>query len=181
MADAPVVAPTIYQAAAPLVAPPVAPPAVLLLAESTTSSNRRPARTPGLAATNAAFLAPDNIRKKFKDGWTTHIPLTFLTDKGCLLKNKALVNSSHDIMSFDPTTGQVITTSKTLNDQGELELTFDEWHQAWRRLLSLVEEFFPEELYMWTKHYTFILDSTNRAELWPLYVAYDVEIRKKAT
>ena len=181
MADAPVVAPTIYQAAAPLVAPPVAPPAVLPLAESTTSSNRRPARTPGLAATNAAFLAPDNIRKKFKDGWTTHIPLTFLTDKGCLLKNKALVNSSHDIMSFDPTTGQVITTSKTLNDQGELELTFDEWHQAWRRLLSLVEEFFPEELYMWTKHYTFILDSTNRAELWPLYVAYDVEIRKKAT
>ena len=179
--DVPVAAPIPPQVAAPLVAPPIAPPVVLPLAEPTASSNRRPSRTPGLAATNASFLAPENIRKKFRDGWTTHIPLTFLTDKGCLYKNKTLANSSHDILSFDPTTGQVITTSKTLNDQGELELTFDEWHQAWRRLLGLIDEFFPEELHMWTKHHSFIIDSENRAELWPLYVAYDVEIRKKAT
>ena len=33
---------------------------------------------------------------------------------------------------------------------------------------------------MWETHYNFILNSENRAELWPLYLAYDAEIRKKA-
>ena len=91
LADVPVAVPTLPQAAALLAVLPVVPPVILPLAEPITSSNRRPTHTPGLAATNAAFLVPENIWKKFKDGWTTHIPLTFLTDKGCLFKNKALV------------------------------------------------------------------------------------------
>ena len=33
---------------------------------------------------------------------------------------------------------------------------------------------------MWEKHYDFILNSENRSELWPLYLAYDSEIRKRA-
>ena len=81
-----------------------------------------------MVGTNAAFLVPDNIRKKFIDGWLTHVPLTYLTDKGCLFKNKATLNSANDVLTIDPLTGQVTTTSKTLSDNGELELTFDEWH-----------------------------------------------------
>jgi hypothetical protein len=72
------------------------------------------------------------------EGWITHVPLTYLTDKGCLLKNKSLLNASQDILSFDPTTCQVVTTSKVLSDNGELDMTFDEWHQAWRHLLDLI-------------------------------------------
>ena len=53
-----------------------------------TPSRKRPARTPGLTGNNAAFLVPDHIRKKFADGWSVHVPLTFLTDRGCLLKDK---------------------------------------------------------------------------------------------
>ena len=34
---------------------------------------------------------------------------------------------------------------------------------------------------MWETHYLFILNNDNRAELWPVYLAYDVEIRKRAT
>ena len=58
--------------------------------ETTPSPHKRPARIPGLVGTNAAFLVPDNIRKKFIEGWTVHVPLTFLTDKGCLLKARPL-------------------------------------------------------------------------------------------
>ena len=31
------------------------------------------------------------------------------------------------------------------------------------------------------KHYTFILNRENRAELWPVYLAYDAEICKRTT
>jgi hypothetical protein len=159
--------------------PPQAPPPPVV--EPATSPTKRIARTLGLAATDATFLVPDHIRKKFAEGWRSHVPLTYLTDKGCLLKNKSIANSTQDIMSFDPVTGQVITTSKTLSDQGELELSFDEWFQAWRRLLDLIKTFFPEESVLWEIHHAFILNSANRAELWPLYLAYDADIRRRAT
>ena len=74
-----------------------------------------------------------------------------------------------------------MTTAKPLSDDGELDLTFDEWHQAWRRLLDLIKSFLPDEFLLWEVHYTYILNNDNRAELWPLYLAYDVEIRRRAT
>jgi hypothetical protein len=60
-------------------------------------------------------------------------------------------------------------------------MTFDEWHQAWRRLLELIRTFIPIELQVWEAHYAFILNNESRAEKWPLYLAYDVEIRKRST
>ena len=149
--------------------------------DSLSTPRKRPARIPGSVGTNAAYLVPDNIRRKFMEGWSSHVPLTYLTDKGCLLKNKSLLSASQDILSYDSATGQVITTSKVLNDNGELDLTFDEWHQAWRRLLELIKAFLPQEFLAWEVHYLFILNNENRAESWPLFLAYDAEIRKRAT
>jgi hypothetical protein len=146
-----------------------------------TPTRKRPARTPGFVVTNAAFLVPDHIRKKFLDEWSVHVPLTFLTDRGCLLKDKSLTNSSQDILTIDNSSGRILTTSKPLSDDGELDLTFDEWHQVWRHLLDLIKTFLPDEFLVWETHYTFILNNENRAELWPIYLAYDVEIRKRAT
>ena len=149
--------------------------------DSSSSLRKRPPRIPGLVGNNASYLVPENIRKKFIDGWVSHVPLTYLTDKACEFKNRSALNAAQDILSFDPSTGQVITTSKVLHDNGELELTFDEWHQAWRRLLELIGSHVPKEFLVWEAHYSRILNSENRAELWPLYLAYDAEIRKRAT
>jgi hypothetical protein len=60
-------------------------------------------------------------------------------------------------------------------------MTFDEWHQAWQRLLDLIKTYFPDEFLMWEVHYNFILNNESRAESWPLYLAYDVEIRRRST
>jgi hypothetical protein len=81
---------------------------------------------------------------------------------------------------LDNNTGHIFTTSKPLIDEGELELSFDEWHQAWHCLLQLIKTFILAEFHMWEANYTMILNSENRAEIWPLYVAYDIEICKKA-
>jgi hypothetical protein len=147
----------------------------------TTPTRKRPTRTLGLVGTNAAFLVPDFIRKRFSEGWNVHVPLTFLTDKGCLLKDKAAANSSLDILTIDNTSGRILASAKPLSDEGEMDLTFDEWHQAWRRLLELIKTFLPDEFLLWEVHYSFILLNENRAEMWPVYLAYDIEIRKRAT
>ena len=97
-----------------------------------------PTCTIRLAGTNAAFLVPDHIQKKFVNGWNMHVSLTFLMDHGCLLKDRHAVNSSHDVLLIDNNTGYIITTSKPLLDNGELDLIFDEWHQAWHWLLELI-------------------------------------------
>ena len=144
-------------------------------------TRRRPARTPGLVGNNAAFLVPENVRKKFADGWSSYVPLTYLTDKGCLFKDKSSSTSSHDLLTVDPTTGAIQTSSTSLSDDGELDLTFDEWHQAWWHLLDLIRTYFPDEFLMWETHYSFILNSENHAELWPLFLFYDAEIRKRTT
>ena len=144
-----------------------------------THSRRRPPRTPGLVGTSASFLVPDNVRRKFMEGWTSHVSLIHLTDKGCTFKNKS--SSSNDSLSIDPVTGTIHTVSSSLSDDGELDLTFDEWHQAWRRLLDLIRSFVPHDFLAWEVHYSFIANSENRAELWPLYLAYDAEIRRRTT
>ena len=145
-----------------------------------TPARKRPARVPGLVGTSAAFIVPDNIRKKFAEGWVVHIPLTFLTDKGCLMKDKSTVSLSQDVLTIDNATGTIQTSSTSLANEGELDLTFDEWHQAWRRLLDLIRNFLPHEYPLWEIHYSFILNNENRAKLWPIYLAYDAEIRKRA-
>lgn len=115
------------------------------------------------------------------DGWIAHVPLTYLTDRGCLFKDKPTANAMQDTLTIDRASGHILATSRPLQDDGELDLTFDEWHQAWRRLLDLIKTFLPLELPLWEIHYTHIINSENRAELWPLYLAYDAEIRKRAT
>jgi hypothetical protein len=171
----PIIPENVVQAPTNLV-PPATVPVPL-----TPSRSKRPARIPGLVGSNAAFLVPDFVRKKFADGWVSHVPLTYLTDKGCLLKNKPSVIASQEILTVDSITGQIHTSTTPFSDDGELELTFDEWHQAWRRLLDLIRSYFPDEFLMWEIHYSFILNNENRAELWPVYLAYDVEIRKRST
>ena len=120
------------------------------------STCKRPERIPGLVGTNAAYLVPENIRKKFSEGWNSHVPLTYLTDKACMLKNRLSSNAAQDILSFDPSTGQVITTTRVLHNNGKLEIDFNEWHQAWRRLLELINTFIPQEYHVWKIHYSLV-------------------------
>jgi hypothetical protein len=95
----------------------------------------------------------------------------FLTDKGCLFKDKSTANSMHNILTL--VDGHILTNPKPLSDDGELDLTFDEWHQAWQCLLDLIKSYIPEEFLLWEVHHLYILNHDNWAEMWPLFLAYD--------
>ena len=118
------------------------------IVDPSTPTHKCPTRTPGLIGTNTAFLVPEFVRKRFLDGWSIHVSLTYLTNKGCLLKDKSMASSSQDLLTIDNATSCILTTTKPLSDDGELDLTFDEWHQAWQRLLDLIKEFIPQEFLM---------------------------------
>ena len=134
----------------------------------------------GQQATSIGLLVPEHIRKKFKDRWTVHVPLTYLTDKHC-----ALANSDHtfsnETLTLDESSGKLLTTLKSLSPRGELDLTFDEWQQAWLHLLDLIGTYIRDKYHVWKKHYLAILNNETRAARWDLWLAYDTEIRCRST
>ncbi|KAJ7754014.1 hypothetical protein B0H16DRAFT_1833089, partial [Mycena metata] len=139
---------------------------------------KRPAREIGLVASNASFLIPEAIRKKFLSGWDSHVPLHFLTDKFCGLSNSVAAKALNDLFTMDGSSGTVVSVAKELPVEPELALTFDEWFQAWQRLLQLIEEYVANEFHLWLVHYESILHRPSRALQWSLCLAYDSRIRR---
>ena len=129
--------------------------------DSLTPAHKRLTHTPGLVGTNTTFLVPDHIWKKFADGWNVHVPLTYLMDKGCHLQDKPSANASHDVLTIDNLTGCILASSELLSNEGELDLTFDEWHQVWWHLLDLIKVYLPDEFLMQEVHYSFILNHNH--------------------
>lgn len=146
------------------------------------SSRKRPLRTPGLTASSAGYLIPEAIRKKFSgaDGWKTHVPLQFLTDKFCSFTNHASSKELNDFFAVDASAGNVVSQEKDLALEPELHLSFDEWFQAWGRLLELIKTYVEEEHDMWLIHFERILHRPNRAQHWALCLEYDSQIRRRA-
>ncbi|KAJ7627916.1 hypothetical protein DFH06DRAFT_1006615, partial [Mycena polygramma] len=141
-------------------------------------AQKRPERQRGLTATNAAYLIPDAICKRFAQGWKQHVPLHFLTDKYCSRDNVKTTKELDDTYSLDGSCG-IITVAKPLLAEPELALNFAEWFQGWARLLELIATYVPNELEDWRTHYERILKKPNKDDIWALCVAYDSEIRRR--
>jgi hypothetical protein len=128
-----------------------------------------------MTVSGAGFIVPDAIREKFIK-WEAHVPLTYLTDKFCASQPVAQSSLSDFLMVVD---GQVTTKSKSLSPTGELDMSFDEWHQAWQRLLKLINQYHPDEAPYWQTHYTSIMVKETRGEDWPLWLSYDTEVQQR--
>lgn len=161
-----------------LVVPPATPSAAVALSGT---GRKRPARELGLVASNASYIVPEAIRKKFVAGWDSHVPLQYLTDKFCGINNGTATKALNDLWTMDGTSGSVVSVAKELPVDGELNLTLDEWFQAWKRLLSLIQDHIPAEYDLWLTHYESILHRPTRAQQWSLCLAYDSRIRRLAT
>ncbi|KAJ6502854.1 hypothetical protein C8R47DRAFT_217404 [Mycena vitilis] len=144
------------------------------------TGRKRPARVPGLTTSSSAFLVPEAIRKKFADGWKTHVPLQFLTDKYCSFANKSSAKELNDLFTMDGSAGTIVSVAKELPVDGELHLSFDEWFQAYGRLLELTQTHAKDEHPMWVAHFNQIMYRPNRADNWALCLEYDSQIRRRA-
>lgn len=144
-----------------------------------TRAGDRPARQVGFRAAGSLHVVPDFIRKIFHKGWKSHIPLPHLTDAACRAADHSASSALHENLVLDAE-GKISATPKALSAKGELIMTFDDWHSAWRRLLALIREFIPDELSCWEAHFSRISDADNRSRLWSVWLAYDTKIRKLA-
>ena len=157
----------------------MAPPPDPLIARPhivTQLHTKRPRREIGMTVSGGGFIVPDIIRDKLIK-WETHVPLTYLTDNFCASQPTAQSSLSDLLAVVD---GQVTTKSKSLSPVGELEMTFDEWYQAWQRLLKIINQHHPDEFDLWQTHFTSIMLKETRAEDWPLWLAYDTEVRRRS-
>ncbi|KAJ7128281.1 hypothetical protein C8R46DRAFT_824588, partial [Mycena filopes] len=146
------------------------------------SSNprRRPARVAGSTTSVSGHLIPEPIRKKFIDGWKSHVPLNYLVDKYCEFANHASTKELNDMFTMDSSSGSIFSVAKELPVDNELELTFDEWFQAWGRLLQLIKSYVPEEHAVWLAHHERIMHFPSRSADWDLLLDYDSQIRRRA-
>ena len=76
--------------------------------------------------------------------------------------------------------GQVTTKLKSLSTTSKLNMTFNEWHQAWQWLLKLIDQYHPDELTLWQMHYMLIMVKEMQGKDWPLWLAYDTEVRHRS-
>ena len=140
------------------------------------SPSKRPRRELGMMVSGGGYIVPDAIRDKFAK-WEVHIPLTYLTDNFCSSQQATQSSLSDFLAVID---GQLTTKSKSLSPVGELDMSFDEWHQAWQRLLKLIAQYHADELPFWQTHYSSIMVKETRGEDWPLWLAYDTEVRRRS-
>src|SRR6267378_1566979 len=98
-------------------------------------------------------------------------------DKFCASQSAIQSSLSDILMVID---GKLLTKSNSLSPTGKLDMTFNEWHQAWQWLLKLIKQNHPDELALWQTHYTSIMVKETRGEDWPLWLAYDTEVRRRS-
>lgn len=155
-------------------------PPQMPVATRTSSGRKRPERLPGMTSSSAAPLVSDFIRKKFAEGWHEHVSLEYLTDSYCAFGNRKATKHLRDSFSITGT-GTLTANSEPLPSDRESSLSFDEWYQAWQRLLPLIQEFLPQDLEAWTTHFDTIMAKSNRAERWETWLAYDIMVRTQST
>ncbi|KIJ43658.1 hypothetical protein M422DRAFT_67829 [Sphaerobolus stellatus SS14] len=125
------------------------------------------------------MIIPETIRKKFIAGWREHIPLTYLTDQNCA-RTAVDPEANHDLLTVSSSAGLITTTSKPLSAEGEANLSFREWCEAWKRLLRLIQDYSPAEYDIWSRHHNRIRDAEDCTTKWSLWLAYDIEIRRRS-
>lgn len=109
------------------------------------------------------ILIPDVVVKRFRGAtpelvWAEHISFCLLTDRACQELSKP-PKSFHDLSRNTNYLPSSITSD-------EHQLSFEEWYQASRRLLHLIERFLPDDLDYWSRHFRQINGANDLSESW---------------
>ncbi|KAG8952221.1 hypothetical protein FRC04_004928 [Tulasnella sp. 424] len=146
--------------------------------QTTRPQATRPEIQEGYVATGNVHVIPPAVRNVMAAGWSSHIPLSLLTDAYC--RNY----SAHESLSATITSvqngGLRLKVASELPEKGESSITRGEWNQAWPRLLSLIGQHIPGIYGKWHEHYTRIANLEGLDDEWEYCRAYDIKIRKRA-
>jgi hypothetical protein len=95
-----------------------------------------------------------------------------------------MVGSVPDVLkamyTMDFSTGNLLAIEKSLPEDEEHKLGFDEWHQAWGHLLELIKTHLPHIHDHWRCHFERIVNTPTQAYQWDTWRLYDIELRKQS-
>ncbi|TFK18576.1 hypothetical protein FA15DRAFT_660585 [Coprinopsis marcescibilis] len=106
-----------------------------------------------------------NLLSKFQE-WLV------ISYKYCQYKNTSSLPTINEDFVIDASR-KVSTVTKSTPMSEESEMTFDEWSQAWKHLLPLIQKYLNSDYDAWHAHYNLIHYAENRT--------YDIEIRNRCT
>ncbi|PPQ81668.1 hypothetical protein CVT24_002936 [Panaeolus cyanescens] len=146
--------------------------------------NQSSTRIPGASLSNAAHPPPARFRQYLKNKWSHHIPLTELTDHACAREASGKSKSASEYTITFKSDGSILApvqSTDSTSDIDEHRIPFDQWIEAWRRLLDMIDECLPPvEAAMWRAHHDRIFNDRTRSTRWPIWREYDITIRKRA-
>lgn len=123
------------------------------------------------------FVIPESIHKKMMRRWQEHIPLTYLTDRYCSAGTENKGRSKD--FEVNPS-GVLVSTEQPLSDTNEEKLSFEDWHKAWQRFLSLIQRYIPKIYDPWRIHFERIRDAPDNQSRWQTWLEYDISLRKNS-
>ncbi|CEL52825.1 Zn_clus Fungal Zn(2)-Cys(6) binuclear cluster domain [Rhizoctonia solani AG-1 IB] len=152
----------------------------LVPSHATASGDTDDSIIPGFQASGVILTVPDSIIQNMKKGWHTPFSIAMLRDDYCI----ALASRPRKgrTIAFGDEGDEVTFAASAESFDSSLPedcLTYEEWVQAWRRLLHLIQLYFSEpNAQRWRAHFTFIDTRPNRAKQWKLWLRYDIAVRR---
>jgi hypothetical protein len=125
------------------------------------------------------YEIPKKVEDKFREGWTSHIPLHLLTDKAV---EAAARGKQRKTYVMDEETVTFRTLSDALDADGEVDMTPAEFQQAYPRFLQCVSKFASDECSRWAVHHQRLCASKHMfGKKFSIYLRYDIELRRRST
>lgn len=109
--------------------------------------------------------------------WQEHISLTYLTDRFCDPSTESKGRTSQ--IAVDRS-GVLVTSEQPLADTNEEKLSFEDWHKAWLRFLSLIKHYIPKIHDKWRTHFERIREAPDNQSNWRTWLTYDITLRRRS-
>ncbi|CCO38046.1 hypothetical protein BN14_12209 [Rhizoctonia solani AG-1 IB] len=142
------------------------------------SQIRRKTITPGKQAPAMQALVSPIVTRIFKEGLLRHVPLTMLTTAYRQLNSDA---SRHEmeVIKWNSKGQALVKDVANLPEAGELHMTPDQWVDAWKTWLMLIELYQPHVAKAWHNHYALVFYNPSFHSDFNLWLRYDIMVRKR--
>jgi hypothetical protein len=143
-------------------------------------NRHRPEKVNGQLAPATSSMMPRKALKIMEDDWQEHLSLVILTTAYTQSRD---ATTDPEVAQWSIKNGQLVSSSRpSAVDHREIDLMFQEWTQAWGRLLILIKRFYRKRyLRRWKNHFNFIFNHIDRDKYWQVMLRYDIDIRQRAT
>ncbi|CAE6473034.1 unnamed protein product [Rhizoctonia solani] len=131
---------------------------------------------PGKQAPVAQALVHDSISNVFRNGWRVHVPLTVLTTRYRL---SLTGNSGFNVIKWNDKGQALVKDTSSFSDIGEDRMSIEDWIDAWKCLLLLIERHQPLVAAAWADHYALIFHDPTFHNEFDLWLRYDIAVRKR--